>query len=721
MMPYGTTPNPGGVYKAWMTPLEAYKNANGDLDDIPSELKPGAVKKLPHPCPDFCAEPDPGFGPPRRYVKTDNFKVKEAPPMIHIFKFEDVNGNGYFDAGDKQIGPGTDQCVIEDNGSFKTVACSEPGAMGWPVDVCEDTNGDGTVDPGNTDAECTRVYTPAWINGAFDKKFLLVEVLPGDWVNSVIKVGDGDAFNAGSAICTQPSCDGSVEVLIPSYGSDKSVTFGNWKYSKKSGTKYHDTDADGDITDETLTLSGWTMFVDYNGNGSKDSGEPYDITDANGDYTITNIKPGTFKVREQLSDQPGWFCSYPNAGAGDVVFPGVVKSTACYHQEAFTSGSEFKDNDFGNWTTTTKSGLKFEDKDADGQPKETNEPGLSGWTIYVDYNGNGSKDSGEPSAITGSGGVYTITGIVPGTFKVREVLQDYWFCSFPNAGAGDIESPGVVKSSACYYQETFKSGVPETGNDFGNWKPGKKSGMKFSDIDYSNSYSYDDAPLSGFTFYVDYNDNGQLDPGEPYDESDANGDYMITGIVPGTWKVRELQKTGWTCVYPATKDAYGCYHQETFESQSVFTNNNFGNRAAEGCTPGYWKQDQHFDSWVPTGYAPEDMLTGLFEEIGYMPYKNHYADQDSGEDPVKMSLATLLNALQMGGGETVPDKAEILVRAAVAAVLNAEHPDVAYGLTSAWIVAAVNSALDSRDATAIIGLAGKLDKANNGENGCPLN
>ena len=92
-----------------------------------------------------------------------------------------------------------------------------------------------------------------------------------------------------------------------------------------------------------------------------------------------------------------------------------------------------------------------------------------------------------------------------------------------------------------------------------------------------------------------------------------------------------------------------------------------------------------------------------------------------GEDPVKMSLATLLNALQMGGGETVPDKAEMLVRAAVAAVLNAEHPDVAYGLTSAWIVAAVHSALDSRDATAIIGLAGKLDKANNGENGCPLN
>jgi hypothetical protein len=29
MMPYGTTPNPGGVYKAWMTPIQAYISTGG--------------------------------------------------------------------------------------------------------------------------------------------------------------------------------------------------------------------------------------------------------------------------------------------------------------------------------------------------------------------------------------------------------------------------------------------------------------------------------------------------------------------------------------------------------------------------------------------------------------------------------------------------------------------------------------------------------------------
>ena len=48
-------------------------------------------------------------------------------------------------------------------------------------------------------------------------------------------------------------------------------------------------------------------------------------------------------------------------------------------------------NDFGNWTTATKSGHKFDDLDADGF-WDAREPGLSGWTIYVDYDDSGTLD-----------------------------------------------------------------------------------------------------------------------------------------------------------------------------------------------------------------------------------------------------------------------------------------------------------------------------------------
>jgi len=98
--------------------------------------------------------------------------------------------------------------------------------------------------------------------------------------------------------------------------------------------------------------------------------------------------------------------------------------------------------------------MKFNDLDADGLPREAGEPGLSGWTIYVDYDDDGVKDAGEPSDVTDGSGNYTITGINPGTWKVKEVAQTDWTCSYPNP---------------CHHQEAFQSGGALTGNDFGNW------------------------------------------------------------------------------------------------------------------------------------------------------------------------------------------------------------------------------------------------------------
>jgi len=128
--------------------------------------------------------------------------------------------------------------------------------------------------------------------------------------------------------------------------------------------------------------------------------------------------------------------------------------------------------------------MKFNDLDADGV-KDAGEPGLGGWTIFVDYDGDGVKDDGEPFAVTSSDaatlGAYTITGIKPGTYKVREEAQTGWTCSYPNVAADLAVKP--VVSTACWYEETFTSGVTERNNDFGNWTTASKTGMKFEDLD----------------------------------------------------------------------------------------------------------------------------------------------------------------------------------------------------------------------------------------------
>jgi hypothetical protein len=119
----------------------------------------------------------------------------------------------------------------------------------------------------------------------------------------------------------------------------------------------------------------------------------------------------------------------------------------------------------------------------------------------------------------------------------------------------------------------------------------------------------------------------------------------------------------------------------------------------EGCTPGYWKN--HLDSWAPTGFSPAQTLASVFSGTG------------------TLGSNTLLQALSFGGGSTLTAKKQILLRAAVASLLNASHPDVAFGDSAADVIAAVNAALASSDKGTILALASSLDDDNNA--GCPLN
>jgi hypothetical protein len=122
---------------------------------------------------------------------------------------------------------------------------------------------------------------------------------------------------------------------------------------------------------------------------------------------------------------------------------------------------------------------------------------------------------------------------------------------------------------------------------------------------------------------------------------------------------------------------------------------------SEGCSPGYWKQRHHQDSWV--GYEPGQTLESVFD-----------VPDAYGLDDVR-----LLDALSFRGGSSDAAAARILLRQAVAALLNASNPDVDYALTTAEVVADVNAALATGERATILQLAEELDRLNNA--GCPLN
>lgn len=118
-------------------------------------------------------------------------------------------------------------------------------------------------------------------------------------------------------------------------------------------------------------------------------------------------------------------------------------------------------------------------------------------------------------------------------------------------------------------------------------------------------------------------------------------------------------------------------------------------RGGEGCTPGYWKQSQHFGSWtspyVPTGAGATDF------------------DAAFGVDAFDPNI-TLLAALGRNGGGI-----NALARHAAAALLNAANPDVSSNLEVSEVIAMVQSAIASGDYETTKNVLAQYN-----EQGCPL-
>ena len=106
----------------------------------------------------------------------------------------------------------------------------------------------------------------------------------------------------------------------------------------------------------------------------------------------------------------------------------------------------------------------------------------------------------------------------------------------------------------------------------------------------------------------------------------------------------------------------------------------------EGCTPGFWRQPHHFHHW-PDGTSPDRVISG-----------DHFGDM------------TFLDGLTARGGGL-----NALLRHAVAAFLNASHPDVDLGLTSSQVRSGFFEAVESGDYEPTKDIFESLN-----EQGCPL-
>jgi len=204
--------------------------------------------------------------------------------------------------------------------------------------------------------------------------------------------------------------------------------------------------------------------------------------------------------------------------------------------------------------TASISGSKFEDWDGDGSPFETKwEDGLSGWTIYLDINNNQTLDAGDISTTTGKNGAYKFTGLVAGTYHVREVQKAGWTQTYPSANA--VTDQWTV---------TLTDGQAAKKKDFGNFELGSISGMKFNDINGNHKKDGGEPELQGWTIKIKGN-NGYASS----TVTDVTGHYNFINLPAGNYVLSEVMQTGWRqTVHPTPVHVY---------SDTSVSNKNFGN------------------------------------------------------------------------------------------------------------------------------------------------
>ena len=125
-----------------------------------------------------------------------------------------------------------------------------------------------------------------------------------------------------------------------------------------------------------------------------------------------------------------------------------------------------------------------------------------------------------------------------------------------------------------------------------------------------------------------------------------------------------------------------------------------------GRTPGYWKN--HPEAWI-SGYTPNMYMQDVFTiPVGLLSGLNLDLDKTPGKD-------TLLNGLAYQGGSTLKGGAQILLRAAIAALLNEAYygPDFPVANSTGELITMVNGVLGTNNRTEYVMMASYLDFWNN--------
>ncbi len=413
------------------------------------------------------------------------------------------------------------------------------------------------------------------------------------------------------------------------------------------------------------------VWIDDNDNAIQDAGEPgiqgvtvnlwssdgagnpvtqlaTTTTDANGEYIFPNLAAGDYVV--QFLDPTGRGFVDANVGADDTVDSDPDPATGITDNIALGQAEDITTVDAGinppPPDIATIGNFVWHDLNRDGI-QDAGEPGIEGVTINVwetDAAGNIPMGSSPTVVTTDANGQWTLD-VTPGSYRTN-VIVPTGFIGFTTQDVGDdatdsdiITTGGQFAFSPVY---TVAAGETDLTIDAGLvTEPGT-------------------AELGNFVF-EDQNNNGIQDAGEPgienivvqvldgagavigTDTTDANGEYLVTDLPPGTYTVSFINTTTGTFT---SQDAGG---DDAADSDA--------NAAGQTAPVTLAEDDSNLTIDAGIVFAPElgSIANFVFEDT------NENGIQDAGEPGIAGILVQVFDGASLVGTDTTDANGEYLV------------------------------------------------------------
>jgi hypothetical protein len=178
-------------------------------------------------------------------------------------------------------------------------------------------------------------------------------------------------------------------------------------------------------------------------------------------------------------------------------------------------------------------GTVFDDRNGNGV-RDGGEPGLANQRVFIDVNFDGVRNTGEPSVLTNSTGAYTFVNRPTGIHRVRYEVP----------GGRRLTAPALIFYDVTVIFTTINN------RNFASTTTGVIRGTVFEDGNGNGRRDGIERGLSGWTVFLDKDNDGKFDAGEKSRVTNSRGEYRFAGLTPGTYFVRVVQQSGFTRTNP---------------------------------------------------------------------------------------------------------------------------------------------------------------------------